>query len=143
MAKTVKGLGEINSALSLKCLKIIFSFTSSLVRIEILRVMRNLTNQDERFLLSLLDKGDILLRKESFISLARNEESKKKALQRLLFIDNSFGITTKFILENIGILENSGIGGLTESLQLLSKRPFFWNNSVRQRAKEALEKING
>jgi hypothetical protein len=105
--------------------------------------MRNLTNQDERFLLSLLDKGDILLRKESFISLARNEESKKKALQRLLFIDNSFGITTKFILENIGILENSGIGGLTESLQLLSKRPFFWNNSVRQRAKEALEKING
>jgi hypothetical protein len=143
MARTVKGLGEIDSVLSLRCLKVVFSFTSNLIRIEILKVMRHLTHQDERFLLSLLNKEEILLRKESFINLAKNEEGKKKAIQRLLFVDNSFGISTRFILENIFILENSGIGGLRESLQLLSKKAFFWNRGIRQRAKEALEKIHG
>lgn len=149
----IEAVQEIRSGLSLEILKNIFSFSHSLIKLEILKAMRELPERDENFLFSILREENVFLRKEALGVLVFKEgpgsESGKKstvaeALKFLLDAPDSWGKKSKVLEENIDIVVEEG---LTEPardfLLVLSRRGFFWNKKVREKAKAALESLFG
>lgn len=144
---------EIRSGLSLEILKNIFSFSHSLIKLEILKAMRELPEWDEDFLFSILKEEGVFLRKEALGVLVFKEgpgsEAGKKstvaeALKLLLDVPDSWGKKSKALEENIDIVVEEGlIEPARDFLLALSRRGFFWNKKVREKAKAALESLFG
>lgn len=135
---------EIDSDLSLEIFKNIFSFSHSLIKLEILKAMRELSARDENFLFSILKEENVFLRKETLGVLAREEEVKLKALKLLLDIPSPLGRENKFLEENINIVVEEGlVEPARDFLLALSRRGFFWNKKLRKKANSALESLFG
>ena len=142
LEKIVACLENIDNPVSLITLKNIFHFKNHSVRLKILKAMQKLSEYDSKFLMPLLKKKNIALKKEAVVILMRDNTSKKEALDRLLAIPSPFGIRNKFILNNINIIEEKGLKDSKEYLAALSRRTLFWNKKVRERALNLLEKWN-
>src|SRR3989338_6666446 len=149
----IEAVQEIHSALSLEILRNIFSFSHSLVKLEILKAMRELPQQDENLLFSILKEENVFLRKEALGVLVFKEgpgseagqsNAVAEALKLLLDMPDSWGKKNKVLEENIDIVVEEG---LTEPardfLLVLSRRGFFWNKKVKEKAKAALESLFG
>lgn len=140
----VASLKAINSRLSLEMLKYIYSFPGSLVKIEVLKAMREMGKRDEEFLLSLLKGIEIALKKEALAALLVDPKARKGALEALLCSPSLFGIGNKILEENIEIInEANALFYAREYLTVLSQRRFFWNRRLRKKAQVALEKGHG
>ena len=140
----IESVKKINSDLSLEIFKNIFSFSHSLIKLEILRAMRELSARDENFLFSILKEENVFLRKEALGVLAREEEAKFKALKLLLDMPGFWGRKNKILEENINIVVEEGlVEPARDFLLALSRRGFFWNKKVREKAKAALESLFG
>ncbi|MFH1458381.1 MAG: hypothetical protein ABIG31_04355 [Candidatus Omnitrophota bacterium] len=145
LEKIVKGLQGAESPLSLGILKRIFAFSNNIIRLEVLKSMQSIPSFDKEFLLSLFKKEDARLKGEAFLILARDERARKEALKELFTFLNPLGFKNKILLENMTILEEVEGVELKEAkehLVLLSKRPFFWNKNVREKAAEVLRRID-
>ncbi|MFH1413374.1 MAG: hypothetical protein ABIG56_00810 [Candidatus Omnitrophota bacterium] len=140
LAKFMKGLEKVDSPISTDILKKIFITSNSLVKIQALKSMKEQTTKDNRFFFSLLDKKEVFLRKEAFAILKDEQSSRVIALRKLLDITSPLGIRNKLIIENMAIVEASGLKDAEDQLVNLSKRRFFWNGNMRKKAKEILEK---
>ena len=149
----IEAVREIRSGLSLELFKNIFSFSHSLIKLEILKAMRELPEWDENFLFSILREENVFLRKEALGVLVFKEgpgseagqnNTVAEALKSLLDVPDSWGKKNKVLEENIDIVVEAG---LTEPardfLLVLSRRGFFWNKKVREKAKAALESLFG
>jgi len=142
LEKIVDCLKNIDSPISLVTLKYIFHFNNHSIQLKILKAMQKLSEYDSKFLMPLLKKKDIALKKEAVVILMRDNASKKEAFDRLLAIPSPYGIRNKLILHNINIMEEKGLKDSKEYLATLSHRALFWNKKVRERASNLLEKWN-
>ncbi|RJO64759.1 MAG: hypothetical protein C4540_03565 [Candidatus Omnitrophota bacterium] len=117
----------------------IYSFSNTLIKIEVVRAMRKMQRKDEGFLFSVLQKEDAPLRKEALLALLEGQR-KDRALALLLGLPDEFGKYNSALLENIILVEEAQVQAATPHLKLLLKRRFFWNRRIRNKAKETLEK---
>jgi hypothetical protein len=142
LAKIIENVSGLNPLLSGEILKRIFSFANEIIKIEVLKAMRGLAGVDYDFLLSVLqkEKKSASLKKEALAILAREENTRKKVAGALLSVPSPWGRKNKIIIENIRLIEDSGLKEAEAHLAALSKRPFFWNRNVRKRAAEVLKK---
>ena len=139
LGEIIESLKSVEYSISIEVYKYIFSFSNELIKIEVLKAMQGLSGYDEEFLLSILRKADINLKKEALVVLMRDDTAKKKALEILLVMPNPWGMKNKLILENITIIKETGCRDAAYYLDLLSKKGFFWNRSIRRKAQEVLE----
>ena len=136
-------LKEVNSALSLEILKYIYSLGGIFVKKEILVAMRQMTARDENFLFSVLKENNVLLRKEAFLLIRNDPQSMENAFELLLCISSPFGVHNKILQENIEIAaEAKAAKEALSYLTLLSRKRFFWNREVREKAHAALMRLN-
>lgn len=135
----IESLRLIEAAPGIEILKVIFSFPFRIIKIEVLQAMRKIPAHDENFLFSVLKEKDVFLKKEAFAILADNEKTAEKALKELLGIFNPLGIRNYVLEKNIEvIIEKDAAIAARDYLIILSKKRFFWNRSLRKKAKEAL-----
>src|SRR3989338_5547507 len=140
----IESVKEIDSDLSLEIFKNIFFFSHSLIKLEILKAMRELSARDENFLFYILKAENVFLRKEALGVLAREEEAKFKALKLLLDMPGSWGRKNKILEENINIVVEEGlVEPARDFLLVLSRRGFIWNKKLRKKANSALESLFG
>jgi hypothetical protein len=142
LGKIAKGLGGIDSPLSLELLKKIFYFSNNIIKIEVLKAMQVLPRRDDEFLFSILDKAYPFLKKHALLALAREEEGRKTALEKLFSIPSPFGRKNKILIEHIAVIEDIDLKEAADYLVTLSKRRFFWNKNLRDRADSVLKKWN-
>ncbi|MFH1355489.1 MAG: hypothetical protein ABIH19_05015 [Candidatus Omnitrophota bacterium] len=140
LVKFMKGLEKVDSPISMDILKQIFITSNNVIKIQILRSMKEQATKDDKFFFSLLDNKEVFLRKEAFTILKDEQTSRVIALRKLLDISSPLGIRNKLIIENMAIVELSCLEDAEGQLVNLSKRRFLWNRNVRRRAKEILEK---
>jgi hypothetical protein len=80
------------------------------------------------------------LRKEALLILSKDEGSKKKAMEMMFCMSNPWGKKNNILLENILIVEELDLRWASSYLIALSRKPFFWNRSLRNKSKEVLER---
>jgi hypothetical protein len=139
LGQVIQLLAEINLPVALAVLKEIFSSGNELIKLEVLRAMQNSKTPDTEFIFSLLGGRSIVLKKETLKVLRKNDSDRKKALGLLLGISSPWGSRNQLILENIMIIEELGLREAESYLIAFSKRRFFWNSKLRNKALEVLE----
>lgn len=142
LGKIIKGLEGLDSLITIVILKKIFFISNNIIKAEVLKSMQTLSNIDEEFLFYILKYADYFLKSESLVILARDERTKKAALESLFSIPGYFGQQNKLLIENIEVAENIDLRDAYEYLLAFSKRPFFWNRNLRKKSSQALEKWN-
>jgi hypothetical protein len=142
LVNIVKCLELIGSSLTLEMLKEIFSFSNNIVKIEILKSMQALSRYDYEFLLSVLKKGETLLKREALVILRGNEKMRRIALEELFSIPSPWGRNNQLLIENITVAEELKLREAQEYLEAIGKRRFFWNRELRSKAKDVLKKWN-
>jgi hypothetical protein len=142
LGAAVTALKSIDTPQALDALKQIFGFSNALIKIEVLKVMRSMSQVDWEFLLAVLGNSDATLKKAAMEIIALNEKSCAIALKQLLLMPNPFGKNNNAILENMAIAEELDIRKAAECLQSLSQIKLFWKKSVKNKAGEILRKWN-
>jgi hypothetical protein len=141
LGRVVESLGGLDSLSAREILKNIYSFSNNIIKIEVLRAMQKLPGYDNDFLFTILQEGDFFLKRQALVILAKDELTRKAALERLLGIRSLFGRKNKLLIENIKVVEDIGLKEAESYLVSLNRRHFFWNKNVRDRAKAALRKL--
>jgi len=139
LGRVVESLEGIDSLSGIGILKNIYSFSNNIIKIEVLRAMQKLSRYDNDFLFTILGEGDFFLKRQALVILAKDELTRKTALERLLAIPSLFGRKNKLIIENIKVIEDIGLKEAKSYLVSLNRRHFFWNKNVRDRTKALLE----
>ena len=139
-AKIIESLKILNSPMALEILKNIFLFANEFEKIQVLRAMGGLSEIDAEFLFSILSKGDFALKEEALTVLAKDEGRKKEAIKMLLSIPNFFGTKNELMMENIMIIENVRLKEASSYLVSFSKKRFFWNRDIKDKAMQVLKK---
>jgi len=142
LAKVAGSLGQLEPSLAIEILKYIYAFANKMIKIEALKAMRGLPQFDAEFIFSILQKGDAVLKKEALAILAKDENARKRALERLLFLPSHWGRKNKIIMENIIIIRDLGLREAADYLLPISKKRFFWNKNIRKKALEVLKDWN-
>ena len=145
LVKIVKSFQGVESPLGLEILKKIFVSSNNIIRLEVLKSMQSNPHMDKEFLLPLLKKEDARFKKQAFLILAKDDPARKEALDELFSHSSLLGFKNNILLENMMILEEAEGVELKEAkayLTLLSKKPFFWNRNVREKALEVLKKLD-
>jgi len=130
----------IDSPLSLEILKTIYPLGNNTVKTKVLRAMQQLSAQDEKFLMPVLQKGSLAHKKEALISLVKHPETRKKALDALFAITSPFGIKNKVLRKHIQLVEDASLQEARDHLFALSQKKALWHRKVRKHAKIVLEK---
>ncbi len=142
LAEIIDSLKVIDSPTTMQILKHIFFISNDIVKIEVLKAMGELREYDKEFLFSVLKEGNNFLRKEALLVLIKDENLKKKAMETLFCMANPLGRKNNILLENILIVEELDLRWGSSYIIALSKKPFFWNRSLRRKSKEVLGRWN-
>jgi len=138
LQKIIENLSLIDTPVSLVTLKFIFKLGTNTIKVKTLKAMRNLTEHDDKFLFPLLKKKPYDLKKEAFALLARNENSKHKALDLLFSIKSPLGILNKKIEKHIRIVDELEAQYARKYLVSLAEKKFIWNKSLKNKAQRVL-----
>lgn len=133
----------IDSPLSLEVLKALYPLGNNYVKIKVLKAMQQLSGQDAGFLMPILQKGSLPLKKEALITLVKHEDSKDRALDLLLSISSPFGLKNKLLRKHIQIVGDAAVREARDHIFALTQKKYLWNRKVRKEAKEVLEKLDG
>lgn len=139
LSRIINIIGQVGLPVSAAVLKEIFSFGNDLIKIEVLRAMRLSKFPDPEFLFAMLKDKNTILRREAFGALLDDPAVSQRAIGILLNIRNPLGLENRLILENILIVEESGARGARDYLKGFSKKRFFWNKMLRDKARQVLE----
>lgn len=131
LIKTTESLQSVDSRLSLFCLESIFSLSNNQIKLLTLKAMQKLPKDDKDFLLDVLKKKSIALKREALLILVRSQDSKVKAIELLLSIRSPFGAKNKILRENITLIEEMNLREARHQLILLSKKKFLWHKNIR------------
>ncbi len=140
MTESVK---MIDSPLSLEILKTIYPSGNNTVKSKVLRAMQQLSTQDEKFLMTILHKGNPTHKKEALITLVKNEETREKALDTLFSIPSPFGLKNKILRKNIQLVGAASIQEARNHIFAMSQKKDLWHRKVRKEARKVLEKLDG
>jgi hypothetical protein len=139
-AKIIESLKTLDSPISLVILKNIFSFANEFEKVQVLRAIGGLSEIDAEFLFLILSKGNFALKEEALTVLAKDESRKKEAIRMLLSMPNFFGTKNDLLMENIMIIENVRLKEASSYLSSFSKKRFFWNKNIKDKALQVLKK---
>ena len=142
LAKVVNNLGNIDTPLSFEALKNIFYFSNNIIRAEILKSMAKLNNYDEELLFSILKGSGYLLKRQALLILLKRSQSTARPLEILFCIPSYFGRKNGILIEHINIIEDMCLKDAKDYLEKFSKRRFFWNRDLRDKAREVLKKCD-
>jgi hypothetical protein len=139
----IESVKLIDSPLSLEILKTIFPMGNNTVKSKVLRAIQQLSAQDEKFLMPILQKGNLAHKKEALIPLIKHEETRKKALDALFSIPSPFGLKNKILRKNIQLVGDASIQEARDHIFALSQKKDIWHRKVRKEARKVLEKLDG
>ncbi len=131
LEEITKNLGEVDSPASLESLKCIYSIGNELIKMKALESIKNLSIQDEDFLLDILKKSGISLKKMALKILMKSESAKKRVIEELFSIFSPFGIKNRILLENVRITKEMELIKARDKLRALSEWKSFWNKKLR------------
>jgi len=135
-------LSYIDTPVTLSILEYIYLSSNELVKSESLKAMHKLKKVDTAFLMRQLNTDSLLLRNGLFSVLILDPQAKKDVLG-LLFGFNSFlGNKNKLLIENMQIAFNLRFIEAVSYIQQLSRRKFFWNKELRNKAAGILKEWN-
>ncbi len=122
-----------------KILQDIYGFSNIFLRKRILEAMSTLRHPDDGFLLRVLEaEEDVSLKRETLVMLAEEGKGEMEAARILFGIPSPWGKKNNLLIANITAAQEASFKAAVPSLELLSRRPFFWNAALRRRASEAL-----
>jgi len=136
----MKSLTFVKPSLSAEILKHVFYSANDFMRIKVLDKMAELNLDDEEFLLSIINKGGFLQRKQVLSLLVKSPPLCPKIAKVLLNISNPFGLRGRVIQENLRLVDEVPFPEAREHLTTLIKYRFFWNRKIRIKANEILKK---
>jgi len=139
--KIIVSLKASHNPLGVQTLELIYSFSNDLIKLEVLKALNEVGELDKNFILSIVGKESFLLKKEALSVLSKDPEAVKEASKSLLLLPSPWGKKNNYIIENIRLIQELRLKETKEDLQILSKRPFFWNSKMRAKAREALDSI--
>lgn len=142
LERMIESLKLIDSPLSLAVMKAIFPLGNNFLKIRVLRAMQQLSTKDEEFLMPLLQKGSLALKKEALIILAKHEETRKQALDAIFSISSPYGLKNKLLRQHIQIVGEAAIKEARDHLFALSQKKDIWNRKLRKEAGKVLEKLD-
>ena len=102
----------------------------------------DMSTYDENFLLNVLEKENLPLRKEAVKILRKNESTLERAVEKLFSVSSPFGLKNQILLENIKIIEEADLKEAEDILIAFSKNKFFWNKDLRREASKILGQWN-
>ncbi len=139
LGSLIGALSRITAPESVSILKYIYFRANELVKIESLRAMGQLGKVDTDFIVRQLDSSLFALRKELF-SLLRMDAKAKSSIPGLLFnIKGFMGSKNALLMENIQIASDLAITEASALIKELSRRRFFWNSQLRNKASKVLK----
>jgi len=140
VARIIKGIEMSGSSLGAQVLMNIYSISGNVIKIEALKAMQSFPVTDGEFLFSVMDEGDVFMKKEALVLLIKDVNLKKKALDKLFNIKSTLGNKNDLIMQNLIAIEDKPMEEVVGLITALSKRKFFWNKNVREKALEILRK---
>lgn len=142
LSSLIDALGYLDLPATLEILKRLYSFVSELIKVEILNTMRKLKKVDGKFLLLQLNTNSSFLRKHLLSVLILDAQALEEALDLLLKFPSFWGTKNSLLIENMQMVFNLRITQATSRFGDLSKRRFFWNQELRNKAKFFLKEWN-
>lgn len=138
--KMVECLKEVDAPASTVTLKSIFSLGDERVKSNVLKAMQHMTHCDEKFLFTLLKKGDLSHKREALRILIKNEGSRQNALEYLFLVPSPFGIRNRVLLNHLAMIDELELEEAASFVLPLSRRRFFWNRNIREKSRELLRR---
>ena len=102
--------------------------------------MQELKLYDETFSFLILSTEKAILRKQAFMALVEHRSARVKLARALLSLDNSFGMQTRLLKENMRLIDEKYFPEAKKYLVVITKYKFFWNRAVRRKANSILTK---
>ena len=141
VAKVLESLREINSPLALPIIEYIYSFSSNIIKIEIIRIMAKTGKYNREFIFEILKNGSSFLKKEALMVLSEQQDT-QQALETLFMIPNPWGKKNEILMENLGIIEDLGYKQAKVYLENLYRSSAFWNIKLKKRIKMVMRRLN-
>lgn len=135
-------LSEISGIEVLGILEYLYTHANELIKFEVLKAMRKLNKVDAEFLALQLNTDSLSLRKSLISLLMLDERLKKNTLGTCFKIFSPWGIKNDLLIENIQIVFDLRFNEAISYIRELSRRKFFWNKKLRNKAKEILKEWN-
>jgi len=142
LVSLIDALGQVEAPATLDILEYIYSVANQLVKLEVLESMRKGRNIDSAFLIRQLNTDSALLKKGALSALSLDPQAKEEALKLLLKISSPWGRKNRVIIENMQIVYVLGLKEAGFRIQELSRRRFFWNSRLRDKANRILREWN-
>ncbi len=141
VAKVLEALEGINSPFVLPVIETIYSFSSEVIKIEIIRIMARTGEYNRKFVFEILKSGGNSLKKET-LAVFTEQQDNQKAMEILLMLPNPWGKNNKILMENLGIVEELNYKRAKEYLEHLYLNTAFWNIGLKKRIKEVMGRLN-
>lgn len=135
----VSALGGTGAPQIERILESIYEFSGVFVRTRVLEVMGTDAVPGKDFLLRVLrEADDVSLKREALKMIVKQGSGEAEAAGILFGIPSHWGKKNKLLMVNITAAQEASFRAAVPSLELLNKRPFFWNAALRRKAGEAL-----
>lgn len=141
MSCVIESVKRLEAGDASAALKKVFSLSNELMKIDVIRAMGGLQSVDSAFLLSQIQQGNYLLKKEIMLLLKRDRQSLQQALKILLLMPNPWGKKNDLLAENLSIVEEIGCGEARPFLEQLSRKQFLFYSGPARKARRILEKM--
>ena len=139
LEQLVSVLGETGHPLAQGMLETVYDFSSALIRARILQAMHRNSAPGINFLLRVLkEENDVSLKREVLMIMMKQGIGETEALTVLFGMQSPWGKKNQLLMANIAAVQEASFKAAIPFLELLGKRPFFWNNALRRKANEAI-----
>ncbi|MDD5561833.1 MAG: hypothetical protein PHT50_06890 [Candidatus Omnitrophica bacterium] len=142
LASLAEALSQSDTPQTLNILEHIYSGANELVKIESLKAMRKLKKVDKDFLKRQLNTGSFALRGELFSVLILDAQAGDELLSMLFKVPSFLGSKNDLLIENMKIVFDLHFIEAAGCIKDLSRRRFFWNRNVRNKAAQILKEWN-
>lgn len=142
LSTLIKAVPAVDLTVGPEILKKIYYLSNNIIKLEVLKIMQSLGFNDEVFLFSVLNSDEPAFKKEAIKGLMKTEETKKKALEALFIMPNSFGSNNNIIMQNLILIEEMDLREAEPYILPISKLWFFWHIGIRQEARKILRSWN-
>lgn len=142
LGSLTEALSQIDTPATLSILEYIYLSANELVKIESLKAMRKLKKVDIAFLMRQLNTDSLLLRNMLLSVLILDAQAKNKALDLLFGFPGFLGNKNKLLIENMQIAFDLRFIEALDYIKQLSRRKFFWNKELRNKASGILKEWN-
>jgi hypothetical protein len=142
LASLTEALNQAETPVTLDILEYIYSSANELVKIEALKAMRKLMKVDTVFLMRQLNTDSSLLRGQLLSVLILDTRAKNDILDMLFKIPGFLGSKNELLIENMKIVFDLHFIEASGCIKDLSRRRFFWNRKLRNKAIQILKEWN-